>query len=258
MSDLAVLQNVSAQAGPTEPWVADSSAEPMVADMIIFGGTIAPARASALVAVDSAMAALLVERGYGGVSGQAMTRRKVTGHAERHQAALIADLVLAACSDAAATAMQAVAITRGADQPDADILAALDRAAPHHIVTLLVTTGVAEARYRVLIIMPDAVLRHAAAVAVVAAPRGDAAARWARTLSIRAGDIAMPTRSVIARPMLSVAQLMALRPGDVIPITCPRSVPLLVADRHIASGTIGERDGRVAFMIDHFEPEHVR
>jgi flagellar motor switch protein FliM len=30
-------------------------------------------------------------------------------------------------------------------------------------------------------------------------------------------------------------------------------VPLIVANRRLASGTIGEREGRAALMIDHIE-----
>jgi flagellar motor switch protein FliM len=104
------------------------------------------------------------------------------------------------------------------------------------------------------LLLPLAALRAATVLQAALGHRDPAArTRWQNDLARRAGDIAMPARSVIARPLLSMQQLMALRPGDVIPIGMPRQVPLLVADRRVATGTIGERDGRVAFMIDHLE-----
>jgi flagellar motor switch protein FliM len=42
---------------------------------------------------------------------------------------------------------------------------------------------------------------------------------------------------------------MALKPGDVIPVTLSATVPLLVGQRHVAEGSIGEQDGRAALMI---------
>jgi flagellar motor switch protein FliM len=112
---------------------------------------------------------------------------------------------------------------------------------------------------RLTLLLPLAALRASSVLPGDGGGR-DAAARrrWAEAMEQRSGAIAMPARSVIARPMLSMGQLMALRPGDIIPITMPRHVPLLVADRHVATGTIGERDGRVAFMIDQIEQEDAR
>ena len=47
-----------------------------------------------------------------------------------------------------------------------------------------------------------------------------------------------------------MSQLMQLKPGDVIPITLPAKAPLIVADRRLAFGTIGEREGKAALMIE--------
>jgi flagellar motor switch protein FliM len=63
-------------------------------------------------------------------------------------------------------------------------------------------------------------------------------------------NVALPVRSVLARPEMTVAQLLALKPGDVIPVTLSQTVPLLVGNRRFAEGTIGEQEGRAALMIE--------
>lgn len=68
-------------------------------------------------------------------------------------------------------------------------------------------------------------------------------------------DVQLPVRSVLARPTLSVHELLSLKVGDVIPITLGPRVPLLVANRRVAEGTIGEQEGRAALMIEAVEAD---
>jgi flagellar motor switch protein FliM len=67
--------------------------------------------------------------------------------------------------------------------------------------------------------------------------------------------VRLPARTVLARPNLTLAELMALQPGDVIPVHISRSLPLIVGDRIFAHGTIGEQDGRAAFMIEKLQDQ---
>ena len=73
---------------------------------------------------------------------------------------------------------------------------------------------------------------------------------WQARIARRMRDIRLPARTVLARPNLSLAELMQLKVGDVIPVTISRSLPLIVGDRVIAHGTVGEQDGRAAFQIE--------
>ncbi|WP_340317102.1 flagellar motor switch protein FliM [Rhizorhabdus argentea] len=73
---------------------------------------------------------------------------------------------------------------------------------------------------------------------------------WKNKLLGALDNVALPVRSVLARPEMTVAQLLALKPGDVIPITLSQTVPLLVGNRRFAEGTIGEQEGRAAMMIE--------
>ena len=77
-----------------------------------------------------------------------------------------------------------------------------------------------------------------------------ASADWRWRLGKALLQVSLPVRSVLARPEISVAELLALKPGDVIPITLPPRTPLLAGARQIADGVIGEQDGRAALMIE--------
>lgn len=73
---------------------------------------------------------------------------------------------------------------------------------------------------------------------------------WRQRLAWAVEDIRLPVRSVLARPELTMGQLMALKPGDVIPINLAAKVPLLVGSKRFAEGTIGEQEGRAALLIE--------
>ena len=73
---------------------------------------------------------------------------------------------------------------------------------------------------------------------------------WQARIARRMRDIRLPARTVLARPNLSLAELMQLKVGDVIPVTIGRSLPLIVGNRIVARGSIGEQDGRAAFQIE--------
>lgn len=73
---------------------------------------------------------------------------------------------------------------------------------------------------------------------------------WRDKLASALSEVRMPVRSVLARPEITLNQLMALKVGDVIPIQLSDRTPLLVAQRQIAAGTIGEQEGRAAMLVE--------
>ncbi len=81
---------------------------------------------------------------------------------------------------------------------------------------------------------------------------------WKNKLLGALDNVALPVRSVLARPEMTVAQLLQLKPGDVIPITLSQTVPLLVGNRRFAEGTIGEQEGRAALMIASLNKEALK
>jgi flagellar motor switch protein FliM len=89
-----------------------------------------------------------------------------------------------------------------------------------------------------------------AAARVIEEDRRPADPAWRHQLAKQMDNIRLPARSVLARPSLKVNELVALKPGDVIPIHIARQLPLIIGDRVFAHGSIGEQDGRAAFMIE--------
>jgi flagellar motor switch protein FliM len=77
---------------------------------------------------------------------------------------------------------------------------------------------------------------------------------WRMRLSDAVMQSRLPVRTVIARPTVPLSRLISLAPGDFIPVTLPARVPLTVAGRLLAHGTIGVANGRAAIMIDKIEP----
>lgn len=65
------------------------------------------------------------------------------------------------------------------------------------------------------------------------------------------GDMPLPVTAVLVDMRIGFAQLSALKVGDILPVAVARSVPLKIADKTIAHGTIGEVDDRVAVQITH-------
>jgi flagellar motor switch protein FliM len=82
---------------------------------------------------------------------------------------------------------------------------------------------------------------------------GMSGAEWRERMCSALGEVRLQARSVLARPTVSVSELIDLKPGDVIPISLPAIVPLLVAGRQIALGKMGEQDGRAALKIEKVE-----
>jgi flagellar motor switch protein FliM len=76
---------------------------------------------------------------------------------------------------------------------------------------------------------------------------------WREKLATAVGEVRVKARTVLARPQLSLNELMQLQPGDVIPVSLPSRVPLLVEGRRIAVGAVGEHDGRAALKIEKME-----
>ena len=78
-------------------------------------------------------------------------------------------------------------------------------------------------------------------------------AEWSARVNAAALSIRLPVRTIFARPEISVAKLMALKPGDIIPLLLPQHVPITVSGRHFAQGNVGESSGRVAIKIENMQ-----
>ncbi len=108
---------------------------------------------------------------------------------------------------------------------------------------------------RIEILYPVSTLRHVERELVdsMRSVGGTSNMAWRRRLRAALGEVRFDARTVLARPELTMAQVMQLQPGDVIPITLGSRVPLIVQNHLLAHGTIGEGNGRVALRVTHIE-----
>lgn len=92
---------------------------------------------------------------------------------------------------------------------------------------------------------------------LVAAPESEESPQidpiWQSRLSDAVMQVRLPVRTIFARPELPIAQLLTLRPGDIIPVCLPNQVPITVAGRVFACGSVGDSNGRTAIKIERIE-----
>ena len=74
---------------------------------------------------------------------------------------------------------------------------------------------------------------------------------WQNGLTKAMMTVTFPVRSVLAEPVISLAKLMELKEGDVIPITVAADVPVMVARGRLGTGTVGTSNGRAAIRLNH-------
>ncbi len=86
-----------------------------------------------------------------------------------------------------------------------------------------------------------------------AAPPPDAA--WAERVRQATMQVRLPARTVLTRNELPFQRLLTLAPGDILPLLLPAHIPLTVAGRTFAYGTLGEANGRAALFIEKLEKE---
>ena len=87
---------------------------------------------------------------------------------------------------------------------------------------------------------------------VVAKP-AEVDAEWRTQLTRAAMAVRLPVRSVLAEPRVSLARLMDLKEGDVIPISFGNDVPIVIGGVPLGMGTVGTSNGRAAIRISKFE-----
>jgi flagellar motor switch protein FliM len=105
------------------------------------------------------------------------------------------------------------------------------------------------------ILYPAASLKPIASIlsSKVQSRRGDADPAWLGALTRVAMNVKLPVRSVLAEPVIPLSKLIALKPGDVIPISFGPEIPLLVSGKTFARGAVGAANGRAAIRLNRLE-----
>lgn len=209
-----------------------------------------PLKGNMLLRIDAGMISTLVDCFYGGIGNRTMpARAEFTPTEDRLITRLSQQIVeqLASCWQDVmpldiALATREVGVGFAAAMPATDQM----------VVQRFTVSLIRNEQWPIDIVFPLAALRAVEALTgskvhdenIVTDPV------WQTRIERQMSNIRLPARTVLARPSLSLTELIALQPGDVIPVHINRNLPLIVGDRIIAQGSIGEQDGRVAFMIE--------
>ncbi|HSI16693.1 MAG TPA: FliM/FliN family flagellar motor switch protein [Sphingomonas sp.] len=78
---------------------------------------------------------------------------------------------------------------------------------------------------------------------------------WRTGLTRAVMGVRFPIRSVLAEPVISLATLMELKIGDVIPISVDKDVPVMVGGDRLGSGTVGTSNGKAAIKLNQITRE---
>lgn len=210
---------------------------------------VAPLKGAVILRMDAGMVSALVDRFYGGSGSRpGPARREFTPTEERLVARLSASF-MDGMKEAWADTLALDPVLAGRETSAAYIVAAQ---ASDQLAVQRFDVVLGETSWPVELLIPIAALR-AVEHLLGATAHDENQLRdpvWRARLSRRMGQVRLPARTVLARPELTLTDLMQLSPGDVIPISIGRSLPLIVGNRVIAHGNIGERNGRAAFMIE--------
>ena len=81
--------------------------------------------------------------------------------------------------------------------------------------------------------------------------RGDRDERWTANLRAQIQDAIVEMSTQLDAPSITLRQLLALKPGDVIPIEMPDLLDLCVDGLPVFTGSLGVSHGKHALKIDH-------
>ncbi|WP_176591928.1 flagellar motor switch protein FliM [Sphingobium sp. EM0848] len=211
---------------------------------------LAPLKGQVLLRLDAAMISTLVDCFYGGIGNRPLAQRGEFTPTEDRLIARISDGFMARLVECWADML---AIEPGLIVRETGVGFAAAAQPGEQMVLQRFTLSISrDNEWPVDLLFPLAALRAVEPLMGSKMPVDEERADpvWQGRIATRMRDIRLSTRTVLARPNLSLAELMQLKAGDVIPVTINRSLPLIVGDRIVAHGSIGEQDGRAAFQIE--------
>lgn len=209
-----------------------------------------PLKGSILVKIDAAMISAVVERFYGGTGTRpAAERNEFTRSEDRLRAKLSDDIMKALIAAWADLLPMDMSLVSREHDPQALVFAE----ANDQLLSQTFTVDMGKnSEWTIELMFPVVALRQLEPLLATNAPdeihMKDPL--WQARLARQMGNIRLPAKTVLARPSLTLNELLNLKNGDVIPVTIERYLPLLVGNRVLAQGTIGEQSGRAAFMIE--------
>lgn len=210
----------------------------------------APLKGHVLLRMDAAMISTLVDCFYGGIGNRPLPSRGEFTPTEDRLITRLSDGIMARMVDCWREILN---IEPSLIARETGVGFAASAAPGDQMVLQRFTVSITrDAIWPIDLLFPLSALRGVEALmgTRIADEDGPADPIWQARIARQMRDIRLPARTVLARPNLSLADLMQLKAGDVIPVTISRSLPLIVGDRIVAHGTIGEQEGRAAFQIE--------
>ncbi|MBP6031206.1 MAG: flagellar motor switch protein FliM [Sphingobium sp.] len=209
-----------------------------------------PLKGTILVKLDAGMVTSMVERFYGGTGARpAPERGEFTRSEDRLRAKLSDDVMKALIAAWADLLPMDMSLASREHDPQALVFAEANDQLLSQTFTLAMGKG---QDWTIELMFPVIALRQLEPLLATNAPDEIHLKDplWQARLARQMGSIRMPAKTVLARPTLTLSELLNLKNGDVIPVTIERYLPLLVGNRVVAQGTLGEQSGRAAFMIE--------
>lgn len=143
-----------------------------------------------------------------------------------------------------------VAFTIGRCEANAAMLAGFEGEDAMIVTRFGVARGTGKPAFIDLVYPVSALKRHGTALTgKVVAKAAAEDAEWQTALTRAAMNIRFPVRSVLAEPTIRLSTLMALQPGDVIPIAFTADVPVMVGGDRLGTGTVGTSNGHAAIRL---------
>lgn len=209
--------------------------------------------APALMVLDGAFVLELLDQFFGGTGvAPATLPREFTPAAEALVCRMAADV--AEALDAAWEPVSRARFAAGRCEPQAAHLTGVEADEPVVATRFGIARGEAAPVFLDLLYPVSTLKPHGQGLTtkVVARP-AETDAEWTHALSRAAMTVRFPVRSVLAEPVVSLARLMALRPGDVIPIPVPQDVPVVIGGQRFGAGTVGTSNGHAAIRLTRIE-----
>jgi flagellar motor switch protein FliM len=209
-----------------------------------------PLKGMVLVKLDAGMISAVVERFYGGSGTRPGADRKEFTRSEERTLARLSDEIMNALTRTWADLLplEMALVAREYDPQSLVFAEASDQ-----LLSQSFTVGFGKDEgWTIELMFPLVALRQIEPLLATNSPEDHKHKDplWQARIARQMGDIRLPAKTVLTRPSLSLNELLNLRNGDVIPVNIPRNVPLIVGNRVLAQGTIGEQNGRAAFMIE--------
>lgn len=209
-----------------------------------------PLKGSILVRIDAGMISSMVERFYGGSGTRPVAERtEFTRSEDRIRAKLSDDIMKSLIAAWADLLPMDMSLASREHDPQALVFADANDQLLSQTFTLDMGKNT---EFTIELMFPVVALRQLEPLLATNAPdeihMKDPL--WQARLARQMGGIRLPAKTVLARPTLTLNELLNLKNGDVIPVTIERYLPLLVGNRALAQGTLGEQNGRAAFMIE--------